>query len=65
MEAGVAADFVSLIEGSGSLDELQANYFKARDAAAAAHDKKAERTFAQVKNTMYRQLSKGTANVVA
>ena len=59
MEEGAAADFVSLIEGSGSVDELQANYFKARDAAAAAKDKRATDNFAQVKNQMYRKLSKG------
>ncbi len=58
LEAGVAADFVSLIEGSGSLDELQANYFKARDAAAGAHDKQATARFAKVKNDMFRKLSK-------
>ena len=62
MEAGVAADFVSLIEGSGSLDELQANYFKARDAAAAAKDKRATDSFARVKNQMYRKLSKGATS---
>jgi len=59
LEEGVAADFVSLIEGSGSLDELQTNYFKARDAAAAAKDKRAGTSFADVKNKMYRKLSKG------
>ena len=58
MEAGVAADFVSLIDGSGSLDELAANYFQARDAAAAAKDKRATDSFAKVKNRMYRSLSK-------
>lgn len=58
LEAGVAADFISSIEGSGTVDELQANYFAARDAAAAAHDGKATKDFADAKNRMFRKLSK-------
>jgi hypothetical protein len=59
MEEGVAADFLSLIEGSTTVEELQANYFKARDVAEAAHDKKALQAFAQMKNKMYLRLKKG------
>jgi len=58
LEEGVAADYVSLIEGSGDLDELQRNYFKARDAADAAKDKRASEAFAQAKNKRYKQLAK-------
>jgi hypothetical protein len=59
LEAGVAADFQSLIEGSGSHEELQTNYFKARDAAAAAKDGDAAKRFAEVKNRIYKKLAKG------
>lgn len=58
LEAGVAADFQSLIEGSGSHEELQTNYFKARDAAAAAKDGDAAKRFAEVKNRIYKKLAK-------
>lgn len=57
MEEGAAADFVSSIEGSGTLDELQTNYFAARDAAEKAKDGVAAKTFAEIKNKMFRKLS--------
>lgn len=57
LEEGAAADFLSLIEGSGSVDELQTNYFKARDAAQAAKDGNAAKAFAEAKNKMFRKLS--------
>ena len=62
MEEGAAADFVSMIEGSGDVEELQRNYFKARDAAKEAGDGQAERRFAELKNKVYRQLTKGQPN---
>ena len=58
LEEGVAADFISLIEGSGSVEELQTNYFKARDAAAAAKDGPATKAFAAKKNEVYKKLTK-------
>lgn len=58
LEEGVAADFISLIEGSGTVDELQTNYFKARDAAAAAKDAPAAKAFASKKNDVYKKLTK-------
>lgn len=58
LEEGVAADFVSLIEGSGSIDELQTNYFKARDAAAAAKDANATKVFGAAKNATFKKLAK-------
>lgn len=61
MEEGAAADFLSLIEGSGDVEELQRNYFKARDAAAAAKDKRATDTFAAAKNKVFKSLSKRSA----
>lgn len=57
MEAGVVADFKSLIEGSAE-DELQRNYFRARDAAAAAGDTKATEIFANAKNKRLGQLNR-------
>ncbi len=57
MDSGVAADFISLIEGSGSIEELQANYFKAKDAAEKAKDMNAARQFADIKNRMYKKLA--------
>lgn len=65
MDAGVAADFKSSIEGSGDHDELQRNYFKARDAAAAAGDTTATEIFANAKNKRLGQLNranKGTTH---
>src|SRR5579859_5122338 len=59
LEEGVASDFVSLIEGSGSIDELQKNYLAARDAAQKAGDVNAGRIFGEVKNKVYKQLAKG------
>ena len=59
MEEGAAADFISSIEGSGDVDELQRNYFKARDAAEAAKDKRAAAAFAETKNKRFKQLAKG------
>jgi hypothetical protein len=61
MEEGAAADFVASIEGSADLDELQRNYFAARDAAESAKDKRALAVFADTKNKMYKRLAKGTA----
>jgi hypothetical protein len=62
MEEGAAADFVSMIEGSGDVEELQRNYFKARDAAKEAGDGQAETRFAEAKNKRYRQFSKGASH---
>lgn len=62
MDEGVAADFASLIEGSGSLDELKANYEKAQKAARDARDHRAELAFADLKNKMYRKLLKGASH---
>lgn len=59
MDEGTLADFLALIEGSGSVDELKANYFKARDAAEKLGDREALRGFADAKNKMYLWLSKG------
>ena len=59
MEEGAAADFLSAIEGSGDVDQLQRNYFAARDAAAAAKDARATKVFAAAKDKIYRQLTKG------
>lgn len=59
MESAAAADFLSLIEGSGDLDELQKNYFSARDAAQKIGDKQALNAFAEAKNKMYKRLAKG------
>lgn len=59
MEEGAAADFLSLIEGSGTIEELQSNYFKARDEAEAAKDKQAAHVFAEAKNKMFRKLYGG------
>lgn len=61
LEQGVSADFLSLIEGSGSVDELQTNYFKARDAAASAKDKNAAKEFAECKNKVFKQMAKKAA----
>ena len=58
MEEGAAADFLSLIEGSGDQDELQRNYFKARDAATAAKDVRATEAFANAKNKRLGQLNR-------
>jgi hypothetical protein len=58
MEVGFAADLKSLIEGSGDHDELRRNYFKARDAAAAAKDVKATEVFANAKNIRLGQLNR-------
>lgn len=57
MEEGEAADFLSLIEGSGSVDELKANYLKAQDAAQKSGDQSAAKAFAEAKNRMFRRLS--------
>lgn len=57
MDANQAADFLASIEGSADQGELQANYFKARDAAEAAGDKGAAKTFSEAKNKMYRKLA--------
>jgi len=61
MDKGIAADFLALIQGSGSVDELQTNYFKARDAAEKANDNRALHDFAQAKNKMYLHLAKAGA----
>ena len=61
MDESVAADLKSLIEGSGDHDELQRNYFKARDAAAAAKDVKATEVFANAKNVRLGQLNRQKA----
>jgi hypothetical protein len=58
MEEGAAADYLSLIEGSADVDELQRNYFKARDAAEAAKDKRALDSFSAAKNKMYLKLKR-------
>lgn len=55
MEEGAAADFLSLIEGSGDVDELKANYKKAQD--AAGNDRNAAHAFSEAKNKMYRKLT--------
>jgi hypothetical protein len=62
MEEGAAADFQSLIEGSASVEELQRNYFAARDAANSAGDAQAEKRFAEAKNKVYRRLAKKEAH---
>lgn len=59
MDERSATDLMSLIEGSGDVDELQRNYFKARDAAKEAGDGDAATKFAELKNKMYRKLSGG------
>lgn len=55
LEEGAAADFLASIEGSGSVEELHQNYFKARDAAEAAKDKNAAKVFAGCKNVMFKK----------
>jgi hypothetical protein len=62
MDQGSVADFQSLIEGSANVDDLQRNYFAARDAAESVEDAQAGKRFAEVKNKVYRQLSKGKAD---
>jgi hypothetical protein len=62
MDQGAAADFQSLIEGSANVDDLQRNYFAARDAAKAAGDTQAEKGFAEAKNKVYRKLAKGAVH---
>lgn len=57
LDESVAADFLAAIEASTTVDELQANYFAARDAAKA--DPLATKTFAEAKNRMYKKLAKG------
>jgi hypothetical protein len=59
MDERDAADYIASIEGSGSVDELQKNYFKARDAAKEVGDGDAATKFADAKNRMYRKLSGG------
>lgn len=59
MDEGAAADMLALIEGSGDQNELQANYFKARDAAEAAGDKGAAQAFSEAKNKRFRQIAGG------
>lgn len=56
MEGAAIADFVSLIEGSGDVDELQRNYRAAQDAAEKSGDKNAAKHFAEKKNTQYKKL---------
>jgi hypothetical protein len=58
LEEGAEADFIASIEGSGDVDELQRNYFAARDAAGAAKDKRAATVFAATKNAIYKRLTK-------
>jgi hypothetical protein len=60
MDEGAAADFFALIEGSSDVDELQRNYFAARDAAKKVGDARAEKSFAEAKNKQYRILSRRT-----
>jgi ERF superfamily len=57
MEGAAVADFISSIEGAGDVDELQRNYFAARDAATKASDKKALNEFAEAKNARYLKLA--------
>jgi len=52
------ANMVDLIEASRTLDELKVNYRKAQDAAESAKDHSAAKTFAEIKNKMYRKLAK-------
>lgn len=58
MEESVAMDFVESIEGSGDVDELQRNYFAARDAAQKIGDKIALTAFAEAKNKHYMKLTR-------
>ena len=58
MEVGAHADFISSIEGTATVEELQTKYFSARDAAKAIGDERAERDFAEAKNKQFRSLAK-------
>jgi hypothetical protein len=58
MEGAAVNDFISLIEGSGDLDELQKNYFNARDVATKIGDKHALNAFAEAKNKQYLKLTR-------
>jgi hypothetical protein len=60
MDESVASDFIAAIEGSGDTDELQRNYFAARDAAQKMGDKRALNAFAEAKNRKYKKLVGGT-----
>jgi hypothetical protein len=62
MDVSEFADWMAAIEGSVDTSQLQKNYFSARDAAKAAEDERAARAFAEAKNKVYRQLSKGAAH---
>ena len=62
MDESAEADLAAAIEGSVDEDQLKSNYFAARDAAKNAGDARAERRFAELKNKVYRQLSKGKSN---
>lgn len=59
MPEGQVDDYLASIEGSGDLDELQKNYFAARDKAEKLGDKDALHAFAEMKNKMYKKLAKG------
>lgn len=57
MDKGVARDYLNNIEAATTVDELQAAYFKARDAAEKGHDNRALMAFAEAKNKRFRKLT--------
>jgi hypothetical protein len=58
MEGLVVEDFIASIQSSGDVDELQRNYFAARDAATKIGDKSALNAFAEAKNKQYLKLTR-------